>query len=254
MQNPDADRNRSGATGSGRSARRAPAWGFIVAVCVLLLASGLGFRFGGAGAENDGPVEKTELRKGFDEFPREFLGYVWRDDPLDPDVEEVAGAMYYLNLNGFRREDTAAAHLYVSYFGESRTLVEHEPQVCMKAGGWQLPYGIMRTKVQMPARDGGEAWELPVNAYLFKHDINYMFMVNYYVVNGEYMNRRVEARLAEEAERGFYAQARVSTAVSRSEAAKLRSERFRETEVFERLAEILRYVVPRLETHLPMDR
>jgi len=259
--------------------------GLIVAVVLILLGSGTAFRLAG---RTGGTVRLTEPRIGLDKFPHEFCGYQWGHDlPLDDNTEKVLGAMYYLNRQGFRRSDSASASLWVSYFGSPETRVDHEPQVCMvKGGGWDLPYGFIRTEIPMPPRDGGRAWRLPVQAYLFQKDVDHLLMVNTYCVNGTYLNKRTQARILslESHGLGFYMQTRVTIPLNAFEwnevvsagspeddpyaLARNVAEVGREVRALEssgpapdrrahpyiRAVQIMRYVIPHLERHMPMPR
>jgi len=241
-----------GAAGQPAAAPSGAALAIVAAVALALLGSGLGFRFIGQAPR---PPEPTPLRRSLDEFPREFLGYGWRNQPLEPEIEKVAGASAYLNLLGFRSRDAAYAHLYVSYYNQAQTLVEHEPQVCMvEAGGWSLPYGILRNEVKIPAPAGDPAVTLPVNVYLFRKDVENLLMVNYYCVNSEYFNSRDEVRMKGLIGRGFYAQTRVSIPLSDLDAASINETTYADSEPYKRAVEVLQFVVPELEKYLPFER
>jgi len=280
---PDRSSARGGRVSTGARV------GFIVAVVLILLASGAGLRLAG---RTRGTLLLTEPRIGFDQFPSEFCGYKWsHDQALDRDTERVLGAMYYLNRQGFRKSDSAAATLWVSYFGSPETRVDHEPQVCMLNGGWSLPYraddapqGYIRTEIPMPPRKDGKAWTLPVLVYLFQKDMDHVLLVTTYCVNGTYLNNRTEARIISLGNRGlgFYAQTRVTIrltslewnelvsvggpggdpyALARNEAEVARAIRLLDStgptpgekaHPYLRAVEIMRYVIPHLERHLPM--
>jgi hypothetical protein len=252
-------------------------------VAAILVGSGAAFKVTGRGP---GTFTDTPLRRNFDGFPREFLGYQWsKNKPLDEDTERVLNAKAYLNREGFRSRDKSLAMLWVSYFGESETLVEHEPQVCMAAGGWSLPYGIHRTTVPMPPGPDGKSWDLPVNVYLFRKDVNRLFLVNTYCVNGTYTNSRDEARILSRRGVGFYAQTRVTIRLGDVEWGRLRARMGSRADPYApardrgqleaelarlaaagragaeateekahpvvRAAEILQFVIPELEAYLP---
>ena len=219
-----------------------------VVAALALLVCGIGLQLVG---HTQASVQFTGLRKSLDLFPREFLGYTWRDKYLDPDIEKMAGAAYYINVQGFRPRDASGASVYVSYYGEAATLVEHEPQVCMVAGGWDLPWGVQRESIQIPAGPGKPAWELPVNVYVFRKDMDNLLMLNYYCVNGRYFNSRDDVRVAGLVGRGYYTQTRVSIGLSDFDRARLTEKNVSESETYKRAVEILQYMVPQLEEYLP---
>lgn len=251
--------------------------GFAALVAVILAVTGAAFR-----VEGGGPGQLTEPRKSFDDFPQLFLGYEWGPNTLlDEDTERVLGADYYLNRDGFRQSDASKVSLWVSYFGQSETLIEHEPQQCMRTGGWSLPFGICSTKIPMPPGADGKPWRLPVNVYLFQKDIERVLMVNTYCVSGHYLSNRDEARFYGEKGKGFYAQIRVTIPLTHFEWAALSAEKYDlpndvaqvEAEVakleetraepqsgeaekihpYLRAVEILRYVVPALTEYFPAE-
>lgn len=288
MSDDSSERSSSQDGGAG-SPSRLVSMSFAAAVILILLGAALGARFRGARvARVAGRVHLTEPAVGFDKFPREFLGYDWQDEVLDANTERVLGAMYYLKLNGFRPRDASVTSLLVTYFGESFTMVEHEPEVCMDAGGWTLPYGIGKTKLPIPATAGRPAWNLPVNVYLFQKDVERVLLVNTYCINGEYVSDRDAAKMLGERGKGFYAQTRVTIPLSDFEWVSLRvaagsqdnvyglakdaSRVEREVRKLEsmreatdgpegdkahpyiRIAEIMRYVIPKLAEHLPAQQ
>lgn len=203
-----SDVSLPGATGSARRP-----WVFALAVSALLLVSGLGFRMGGS--SGGGLINLTPPRVPLTEFPEEFLGYRWsKDRVLDPDTERVLGAMAYINRDGFRERDKSVASLWVSYYGESKTDLEHEPEVCMKAGGWTLPEGQSSAVIPMPVTKEFPESELKVGVYVFEKDVDHLLLVNTYCVNRRYTDSRDEARLWGQKGKGFYAQARVTIRLS----------------------------------------
>jgi len=277
----DGTQASSSAQHATEVSRRA-ALGFVAVAALVLLGSGVGFRLGGRAR---GTVRLTEPRVGLDTFPREFCGYEWsRDLPLDKDTEEVLGAMYYLNRQGFRRADSAAASLWVSYFGSPETRVDHEPQRCMRNGGWTLPFNFVRIEIPMPPRENGDPWRLPIQVYLFKKDMDHLLMVNTYCVNGTYLNKRTAARILslDSQGLGFYTQTRVTINLTTLEWSELVGVRGPEGDPYAlardvdgvaravrelessgptpgekvnpylRAVEIMRHVIPHLERHLPI--
>jgi uncharacterized protein DUF3485 len=252
-------------------------------VAVMLTVTGLAFRLAVGGS---GPVVRTPPKVPLSKFSREFLGYEWTaDQPLRPDVEKVLGAMAYVNRGGFRERDRSGAHLWISYFGESQTMVEHEPQVCMRTDGWSLPEGIGSNGVIALKRSlaNGDT-EVPVNVYVFRKDVTYQLLINTYCVNGKYLSDRNRARFHGGKGVGFYAQIRVVIPLDDYEWSQLRTTGGGISGVYElsadaarvarglreldndraagsgqrrhpylRAAEIMRHVVPELERHLPLE-
>ena len=222
-------------------------------VGVLLLAAGVGLRV--AGRNGGGNFPKTPMRKSFDDFPRDFLGYQWQRGKLDEATEVTAGADAYLKLDGLRTGDAAQVDLYATYVGGGQTLLEHEPQVCYGAQAWTLPFGIAQSEIEIPARAGRAAWSLPINIYLFERDFSYILVVNYYCVNWKYSSNRTEMRLMGDHPGGFYLQTRVTLGVTEADLAGCTSANF--VQVFTKNAryrqavEVLRFAAPLLEDYLP---
>jgi len=226
----------------------------VVLVAALLLAAGVGFRM--AGTNREGSFPRTPMSGSFDTFPRDFLGYTWRRDKLNQDTEIATGADAYLKLVGTRPGNANWVDLYASYMGAGRTLVEHEPQVCYGSQGWQMPFGIQQTEIEMPARDGRPAWKLPVNVYLFSRDFEYVMVINYYCVNWIYSNNRTEVRLMGDAPGGFYLQTRVTLSLSEADLAGCASNNFvammEKNPRYRQAVEVLRFAAPQLEKYLPL--
>jgi hypothetical protein len=217
---------------------------FATVLAVVLLVSGIGLRmFSGRDNEN---VIKKPLVKSFDDFPLTFLDYKWVRGKLDDQTEKVAGADAYLKITGMRPGDPLWVDLYASYVGGGRILLQHEPQVCYGAQGWQLPWGIVPGEVEMPATAERAAWKLPVNIYVFERDFNYILVVNYYCTEWHYTNDRTETRLHP----GFFLQTRVTMPLADADVA-LGKESFQTNPHYQQALEVLRYAVPRLEEYLP---
>jgi hypothetical protein len=223
------------------------------AVVAVLLVSGVGYRVRSM-YRGESSRPSTPLRRAFTEFSTEFLDYQWRHGRLDEAIERVTGAEAYLKMSGYRRGDTAMVELYTSYVGKGATMVEHEPQVCYGAQGWSLPYGILRRKVEgvtVRLMDGSMG-PLPVNVYLFEKDVDRQMVVNFYCINGKYTDSRVDVRVEADRPGGYYAQTRVSMALSGIEWAEIDPNRVSESRRFLQAAEVLRHVVPILESeYLP---
>lgn len=192
---------------------RYPTVVFAALAVLVLLVTGVGFRL--SGIARRAPISDTPLARSLDEFPHDFLGYEWsKNQPLDDTTERVLGATAYLNRVGFRPWDASRQALWVCYYGQSETKVQHEPEICYRANGWSLPFGIGEAEIVIPARNGRPSWKLPVNVYLFRQDVNWMMLVNTYCVNGYYTNDRDRVRNMGKAGQGFYTQVRVSRRLS----------------------------------------
>jgi hypothetical protein len=139
--------------------------------------------------------------------------------------------------------------------GAGRTLLEHEPQVCYGAQDWKLPFGIIKSQIDMPAREGRPAWKLPVNIYLFSRDFEYVMVVNYYCVNWNYSSSRSDVRVLGNAPGGFYLQTRVTLPFSEADLAGCTSDNFvavmEKNPRFRQAVEVLRFAAPLLEDYLP---
>jgi hypothetical protein len=224
-----------------------------LSVAVLLLAAGVGLRATGTSHGAGGP--RTPLHKSFDDFPHDFLGYTWRRDKLDEATEVVAGADAYLKLLGTRPGGATWIDLYATYLGAGRTLLEHEPQVCYGAQDWKLPFGIVKSEIPMPARDGRPAWQLPVNIYLFSRDFEYVMVVNYYCVNWHYSSSRTDVRLMDDKPGGFYLQTRVTLPLSEADLAECTPDNvaalLEKNPRYRQAVEVLRFAAPLLEDYLP---
>lgn len=274
-------RDPSSASPAGDTLPRVPLI-FAGLVAVTLIVTGLTFRMAVGGS---GPVVRTPPKVPLSKFPREFLGYQWTaDQPLRPNIEKVLGAMAYVNRLGFRERDRSGAHLWISYFGESQTMVEHEPQVCMRTDAWDLPEGIGKGSVIPLTRslaDGNT--EVPVNVYVFRKDTKHQLLINTYCINGKYLSDRGQARFHGGKGVGFYAQIRIVIPLDDYEWGQLRATgggiqgiydlsadatrvakglkeldddraagRSQRRHPYLRAAEIMRRVVPELERHLPL--
>jgi hypothetical protein len=201
------------AVDTGFSGRRSLV--LVMIVCATLLVSGLAFRLSGG---SSGQINQTPLRVPLTEFPYEFLGYQWsKDRVLDENTERVLGAMAYLNRDGFRDRDKSRASLWVSYYGESKTDLQHEPEVCMIAGGWSMPAGRRTFELPMTRSPGYSADKLMVGVYVFERDLNYLLVVNTHCINRKYIDSRDTARLMGDVGSGFYAQVRVTIPISKSD-------------------------------------
>jgi len=200
------------AADTGFSGRRSLT--LVMIVCATLLVSGLAFRLSGG----SGQINQTPLRVPLTEFPEEFLGYQWsKDRVLDENTERVLGAMAYLNRDGFRDRDKTRASLWVSYYGESKTDLQHEPEVCMIAGGWSMPAGRVTFEVPMTPSPAYPGDKLKVGVYVFERDMNYLLAVNTHCINRRYIDNRGEARFMGNVGSGFYAQIRVTIPISKSD-------------------------------------
>ncbi|HOI55042.1 MAG TPA: exosortase-associated EpsI family protein [Phycisphaerae bacterium] len=234
--------------GRCRGAAQAAGVAMTAAVVAVLLASGVGYRIRSV-SRGESSRPSTPLRKAFTEFPTDFLEYQWRHGRLDEAIEKATGAEAYLKLSGFRKGDTSLMELYTSYVGKGATMVEHEPQVCYGAQGWSLPYGILRTTIDgLTVRlSDGSMGPLPVNVFLFEKDVDRQMVVNFYCINGQYTDSRVDVRVMADRPGGYYAQTRVSMALSGVEWMEIDPKRVSQSRRFLRAAEVLRWVVPVLE-------
>lgn len=239
-----------------RPAGSAPLGSLVIPVLVvlMLLASGIGFKIH---IEPPSLRDPTPLRKEFKYFPTDFLGYQWRWKILDKKTEEVTGADAYLNLQGFRKSDGSFASLYTSYVGKGTTMVQHEPQVCYRALAFGLPFGVKKAEIkdiQVVIDDEGTIGPLPVNIYLFEKDVEHQMVINSYCINGYYTSNRSTVRTEADKPGGFYAQTRVSLALSNIDWAEANPETGSPTRSrrFLQAVEILRYVTPLIrDEYLP---
>ncbi|MBN2582885.1 MAG: exosortase-associated EpsI family protein [Planctomycetes bacterium] len=237
-----------------RAAAEAAGLFITVAVVAVLLIAGFGFRVRGL-LKGESSRPSTPLRKAFTEFPTDFLDYQWRHGRLDAAVEKVTGAEAYLKMTGFRKSDGSYLELYTSYVGKGATAVEHEPQVCYGAQGWQMPHGFIQAKIDgLKVRlSDGSFGPLPVNVYLFEKDVDHQMVVNFYCINGKYTDSRVTARTEADRPGGFYAQTRVTLPLSGVEWAETGPKTYADSRRFKQAVEVLRYVVPIIEAeYLPV--
>jgi len=88
---------------------------------------------------------------------------------------------------------------------------------------------------------------LPVNVFLFEKDVDRQMVVNFYCINGQYTDSRVDVRVMADRPGGYYAQTRVSMALSGVEWMEIDPKRVSQSRRFLRAAEVLGWVVPVLE-------
>ncbi len=208
---------------------------------VVLLLFSAGTLAIGRGRVHKGPP--TPLAKSFMDFPVDFFpGYTWRQGVLEPEIERLVGSNATLKLTGVGRQGWV--DLYTSYFGYASTPLEHEPDVCYPAQGWDLPLGVIRTEINLP----GRSEPLPINVFYFTKELQRVLVVNYYCINGEYYNDRLETKFLETGEGGYYAQTRVTVEVKGEE---LTRETYRDHEAFKRARDVMVVAAPLIETYLP---
>jgi len=153
------------------------------------------------------------LRKPLGELPLNIAGWKGVDQLLDQNVVRIAGATEYIN----RRYTSARGetlNLYVSYYGNPRTMVLHHPDVCYPSAGWkkQVSFDFNFTKAGEP----GLRW--PAVVFRFEKGRDRVTVISFFNVGGSYTaDRDLATRAAHQAigstatdARNFFAQVQVT--------------------------------------------
>jgi len=153
------------------------------------------------------------LRKPLGQLPLSIAGWKGVDQLLDQNVVRIAGATEYIN----RRCTSARGeilNLYVSYYGNPRTMVLHHPDVCYPSAGWKkqasFAFGF--------AKPGDPAVRWPAVVFRFEKGRDKVTVISFFNVGGSYTADREEATRAthrsigstEDEPRNFLAQVQVT--------------------------------------------
>ncbi|GAI20658.1 unnamed protein product, partial [marine sediment metagenome] len=178
------------------------------------------------------------------------------------------------------------ASVYATYNGKGAGQIPHVPWVCMEAGGYKK-LGEAQTEVRIPRLEGQAVpasalkqrpWMclvsvgptlfissptkgIPLNLLEFEHPGTgkRALMFQYFNVGGYYTPSRQVARFQAWWQRSYLAQVQISVWLTDEEAMRLpplgsrsgTSGTVRESRAYEELMQLLKFVAPELEKHLP---
>lgn len=115
-------------------------------------------------------------------FPMVLNQWQGQDIPISETVLKVAGNDDYLSRHYSNPETNLGAIVYVGYTAEPRRMLGHRPDVCYVGSGWIGDYAHRQTI----STKSGEDIEILMHRF-YKIGLAYeeVFVLNYYVVNGE---------------------------------------------------------------------
>lgn len=115
-------------------------------------------------------------------FPMELGQWQGREVPISETVLRAAGNDDHLSRIYVNLKANSGAALYVGYTAEPRRMLGHRPQVCYVASGWIHDY----THQEMIRTMSGQPLDCLIHRF-YKIGLAYeeVFVLNYYVVNGE---------------------------------------------------------------------
>ncbi len=148
----------------------------------MLLVGGLSYRVAMARLR---PLAERRilLPVPLSEFPLAFAGWTGQDRPLTAAEERIAGNDDYLSRLYANPTSEEWANLYIAYSARPRTMVGHQPQVCMTNAGW-ISDGFSTSDVVL-----GDGSRLPVLIHRFHQTSGLdVVILNYYILNGETTN------------------------------------------------------------------
>jgi hypothetical protein len=153
-----------------------------VSICLLLLVlAGLGYRWLSVYLE-EALSEPVVLDVSLSNFPVEVDGWVGRDVEISEEIQKVAGNDDFLNRLYSRKNDNVWANVYVAFSARPRTMLGHNPQFCYKGSGW-ISGEISESQIKTA---GGA--EVPYLLHRFKKDTSEIFVLNFYILNGQIIN------------------------------------------------------------------
>jgi len=164
--------------------RKGPPWVWWIAVVVLLILCGAGYRLAVAKLASlakvriPPPVSLANVPSVLGEWDAE-------DRPLAPEVERMTGSDEYLNRVYLSRNTGRWASLYIAYSARPRTMVGHRPRTCYVNAGWIH----QETTTESLVLPNGKS--VPCLLHRFRRLApreSTIVVVNYYVLNGVVTN------------------------------------------------------------------
>lgn len=120
--------------------------------------------------------------KPLEDFPMVFDLWQGQEVAISQTVLRVAGVDDYLSRFYLNPEAKLGASLYVGYTAEPRRMLGHRPEVCYVAAGWTHGHTDHET---IHTKKGREIEVLIHRFYKTGREHEEVFVLNYYVVNGE---------------------------------------------------------------------
>jgi EpsI family protein len=152
----------------------------VLLACVVLVASGLGYRVVAAHLDRLGKAIRLPVPLA--NIPMEVGPWRGEDVPMSQAVLKVAGNDDYVNRRYMNEAAGAWVNLYVAYSGDPRTMLGHRPQVCYPAAGWQHEY---TTRIEITSPQGTVVPCLLHRFHMAGQAAGSVVVLNFYVLNGK---------------------------------------------------------------------
>lgn len=152
----------------------------VLLACVVLVASGLGYRVVAAHLDRLGKAIRLPVPLA--NIPMEVGPWRGEDVPMSQAVLKVAGNDDYVNRRYMNEAAGAGVNLYVAYSGDPRTMLGHRPQVCYPAAGWQHEY---TTRIEITSSRGTVVPCLLHRFHMAGEAAGSVVVLNFYVLNGK---------------------------------------------------------------------